>query len=251
MVDSLQNSLNPEALNHLINYLWAQVGLVIIAGGGGATVAWGIFRTFGKSWLQHHFRKELETIRTEGKKEIELLRHTINSEYSRISKIHEKEFEVLPKAWKLLHHSYGSAQGMTQRLKRYPNLDNMTAQDFVNFVAESTLPEHIKKGLIDAPDRLKYYQDYAAAEEYRKAKSDQNALNNYLYLNSIFMTQELKTWFLEMNKSIHHALISWEIGTAASDYKMIGESSEEISKLATKFDDIEKAVQQRLQYQKA
>src|SRR5207253_1510705 len=55
--------------------------------------------------------KGLERFRHEQAKEIEHLRHEINSLFSRVSKIHEREFEVLPAAWQKLHESYGRAQG--------------------------------------------------------------------------------------------------------------------------------------------
>jgi hypothetical protein len=40
------------------------------------------------------------------------MRRQVQWEFSRISKIHEKEFEVLPNAWLMLHEAYGYAFGV-------------------------------------------------------------------------------------------------------------------------------------------
>lgn len=240
-----------QLFGHIFQYAWAKIGLVLTAGGGGAAVAWLFFSAFGKNWLSQHFKKELEQIRADGKKEIELLRHTINSEYSRISKIHDKEFEVLPKAWELLHHAFGNAYSMTRGMKYCPEFDRMSDRDFADFISESKLSDSIKQRLMEAPNKSQYYREHAAVEELTKAKKSQIELNNYLYLNSIFMTDELRVRFQGMNKAISSALISWEVGKTADDRSMVSESSRQIGELSDKFAEVERAVQQRLLYEKA
>jgi hypothetical protein len=80
--------------------------LQMLAVGGGATVlAYGAFVWLGQRWLEQQFAKDLERFRHEQAKEIEHVRHEINSLFSRVSKIHEREFEVLPAAWQKLHES--------------------------------------------------------------------------------------------------------------------------------------------------
>ena len=75
----------------------------VAAGGGGAAVAIGMFKTLGKGWLDQQFKERLERLKHEQAKEIEAGRQKVQAIFSRISKVHEKEFEVLPKAWFLLH----------------------------------------------------------------------------------------------------------------------------------------------------
>ena len=89
--------------------------------GGGAVVAYGIFQWLGKAWLAQHFNKQLEQFKADQQKELERVRHEINALFSRISKIHEKEFEVLPKAWQLLHKANGAVLHVAQAMKKFPD----------------------------------------------------------------------------------------------------------------------------------
>ena len=72
--------------------------------------AWAFLKWWGAKWIENRFSKNLEAFKGEQQKllevykaeqqrELEHLRHRLSS---RISKIHEKEFEVLPKAWLML-----------------------------------------------------------------------------------------------------------------------------------------------------
>src|SRR6266699_2625129 len=95
---------------------------IIAIGGGAAALAYGLFVWLGKRWLEQHFAKSLERLRHEQAKEIEHVRHEINSLFSRVSKIHDREFEVLPTAWKLLHKSFARAFQACSPLREFPQL---------------------------------------------------------------------------------------------------------------------------------
>ena len=61
---------------------------LIIGGGAGAAVAWGLFRFLGQSWIKHRLDKELERAKSE---------ITIHAE--KRLKLHDKGFEVFPEIW--------------------------------------------------------------------------------------------------------------------------------------------------------
>lgn len=75
------------------------IGKFVLAGGGGAAIAWLMFSRLSDRWLDQRFARRLEEFNHEKTQEIERLRHHIASLFSRISKIHEKEFDVLPTAF--------------------------------------------------------------------------------------------------------------------------------------------------------
>src|SRR2546422_9956398 len=99
---------------------------IVAVGGGAAALAYGLFVWLGKHWLEQQFAKDLEEFRHEQAKEIEHVRHDINSLFSRVSKIHDREFEVLPTAWKLLHESYGRAFQACSPLREFSDLSRMS-----------------------------------------------------------------------------------------------------------------------------
>jgi hypothetical protein len=94
-----------------------------------SAAGWGYFEFFGKKWVEHQFSKDLEAFKGEQQKrleaykaeqqeELEPIRHRLSS---RISKIHKKEFEVLPQAWLMLNDLRGAVhRALDLTMKPYP-----------------------------------------------------------------------------------------------------------------------------------
>src|SRR5215475_3939470 len=213
---------------------------IIAAGGGGAAVAFGIFAALGKRWLEHVFAQKLERFRHEQAKEIEHVRYEINSLFSRVSKIHEREFEVLPTAWKLLHESHGRVSRICSPLPRlYPDLSRMEDNDLSEFLAWMTkLPDSRKQEIQQAAarDRNKIYLKALEPLELGEAKEHQREFHNYLILNRFFMTDELWEKFSNIDKQLNNALNAFEIGKQAKDQRLIAESVQSVTSVETAFD---------------
>jgi hypothetical protein len=228
----------------------ASVGGIVTVGGGSAAIAYGLFRWLGKSWLDQQFKKRLEQLKHDQQKEIELLKHQINSLFSRVSKIHEREFEVLPRAWTLLHEAHGQVFRVICALKEYPDFDRMSGPQFEAFVSACRLEEFQKEQLRIAENKLQYYQNWIFWIELNDAKTAQAALNNYLAVNSIFMTDELRQQFKSINQSLQLVLINEEIARRPGAGH-IQSNKEAMDKVSDLFGKIETAVQKRLRYEEA
>lgn len=227
------------------------IGGVVAIGGSSAFIAYNLFKWLGKSWIEHKFAKELESFRSEKQKDLEQVRHQINTEFSRVSKIHSKEFEVLPKAWELAHLAYGKVHDITRGLKYYPQLDDMSEIQLAEVLATSKLSESSKDRLLKASDKSKVYQDEIFWIEFAESRKAQIELNNFLHLNSIFMTETLESSFQEMNSGLQRILTEHEIGTKMKLADMLISSSQATGELSKKFDSLKVAVKDRLQYEKA
>src|SRR5579863_4255167 len=178
--------------------LWfALVNLSVAAGG-----AFALFKWLGQRWLENRFAKDLEEfksqktqaveeIKHERTKEIEAIRRSVQWEFSRISKIHEEEFEVLPQAWFLLHEAHGRAGHLMVSIRSVPDFQRFTTLEFEAFLKDSKLSDVQKDELRDAPDRFKYYSEALFWIDLNEAHSAQIKLNNYLIQHRIFMTPEL------------------------------------------------------------
>ena len=90
------------------------IGKVIAYGGGAAAVAHALFTFLGKKWIEHKLNKELEQVR-----------YRINTLFSRVTKIHEKEFEVLPEAWYKMQDALGRISHFTSLFQQYPDLTQL------------------------------------------------------------------------------------------------------------------------------
>ncbi len=226
------------------------VGAVAAVGGSSAAIAYALFRWLGAKWLDQHFNKRLEEMKHEQQIELERLKHEINSLFSRVSKIHEKEFEVLPQAWNLLQQAHGAVFGVASPLKQYPEFSKMSEQQFEEFVGASRLAEYQKTELRASTDRLKYYQQKIIWVDLGEARKAQIALNNYLAVNSIFMTEELRQQFKKINQALDSVIIGQEIGNQGHS-EMLRASSKTLGEISGMFNEIESAVQKRLRYEEA
>ena len=75
---------------------------LLIASVGGAVTVITILRLFGSKWIDKYFSQKLRLFERRQQEIILHQQHQINSLFSRVSKIHEKEYEVLPRVWMLL-----------------------------------------------------------------------------------------------------------------------------------------------------
>jgi hypothetical protein len=192
-------------MNINISEVIAFAAKTLTAGG----IAYALLQFYGKKWLESQFSKKLEDHK--GK---------INALFSRISKIHEKEFEVLPEAWQLLQHALGLVSALTSPLKTYPDLNHMKAEAFESFVTTSRLSELDKKELSTASDKNKYFQKQVFWYDLHDARQAVSEFHNYTILNKIFMTKDLFTAFKAVDDLLADGLLEQEIGTEAEDRSM-------------------------------
>src|SRR4051812_7085644 len=104
---------------------WNDIWKYVLSSAGGGVAVAVLLRLFVDKWMDKHFASELEKLKYEHQKALENVKHTIQSTFSRIVKVHEKEYEVLPKAWFLLHVAIGSACMTASGMKERPDFLNM------------------------------------------------------------------------------------------------------------------------------
>jgi hypothetical protein len=251
----------------------ALLKLIVSAGVGavgGVAAVLGLSRWLGEVWLgrilekekakhakdleglKAGFSQELEQFKHGQQKELEQVRHDMNTAFSRISKIHDKEFEILPRAWQLLQEANGAVFNVVKALKQFPDFSRMSEPQFEEFLKACRLADFKKNELRDAKDRDECYSEALFWLELDDAKKARTELNNYLAVNSIFMTENLRQQFSEINRALAELVISEEVahgqGYSAEIQKSI---SENLDKISERFDKIEQAVQKRLRYEEA
>ena len=106
---------------------------VLKYGGGGAIVAYLLFKYLGGKWIEDKFAQRLETYKHEQAKELQRLRIEIDSMLSGVLKIQEKEFETLPEAWLKLDEAFGKFQTLFSPIQQYPDVDRMNTAKLENF----------------------------------------------------------------------------------------------------------------------
>jgi hypothetical protein len=175
---------------------------ILIASGGAAAAVIGILRFFGSKWIDKHFAQQLKEFERRQQEIVNKQQYEINSLLSRVSKIHEKEYDTLPRAWVLLQDACNQLKCLSNPLQSFPNLNRYTPSELAEFLDKSNLSEIHKKKILEQPDKTTYYRKATywiraevvcdSIEEFRK----------YLLYNRIFLSRDLFSLFREIELAI-------------------------------------------------
>ncbi|VAX07562.1 hypothetical protein MNBD_GAMMA26-391 [hydrothermal vent metagenome] len=228
------------------------IGKMIAVGGTAAAIAYAFFIFLGKKWLENKFSESLEAYKHKQNKEIEEVRYRINAQFNRITKIHEKEIEVLPKAWHKMHDALKHLTYFASPFRQHPDLDRMNQSQLNEFLDNSSFCEWEKTKLLEAPRKLEVYQERIFWHELSETKSAFREFHNYILENSIFLSQDLKEKFMVIDNVMWSAIIDKEVGHESKDWKMQRKSYSQITEEIDPIkQEIEALVQKRLQIDRA
>ena len=232
--------------------IYAFIGKVIAYGGGAVALAYAVFMFLGKKWIESKFDERFAVFKHAQEQELERYRHQVNILLSRVTKIHEKEIEVLPELWHKLQDALGSVTSLTFPLQYYPDFKLMSEDSFEEFLKKSKLSDNDKKVLISSPDRNAFYQKTIFWYNLQEAQSSAREFRAFMVYNRIFLSKDLKAEFEKIDKLLSKALATRETGERARDYNLISEAykvlGEEAETIVAK---IESLVQERLEFTKA
>ncbi|WP_210482929.1 hypothetical protein [Microvirga antarctica] len=186
-------------------------GTIVVAGGGISIIVYGLFRYLGERWLTAKFDERLQAYKHAQQKELEQLRFRINSLMDRTTKLHEREFDVVPEAWARLIDAHSSVKGFTSAFRSYPDVNRMTLPQLEEFLAGSPLTGTQREELRASHDKLEYYQKAIFWHHLDKCRSSCREFNVYLLKNGIFMPAEMKAKFTRLEELIWDALVEHEV----------------------------------------
>lgn len=228
---------------------FGQMGLWLAVTTGTAYLA---FRFLGARWIENRFATRLEAHKHEQAKELEELRHKINAAFSRVTKIHEKEFEVLPEAWNKLQDTLGRISAVTSLYQQYPDVNRMTTSELAEFVEQSDLSASEKEELLKQGDKTVYYQEKRFRHDLKNAKDSFWDFHNYSIRNRIFLTPDLFEQFQTIDDVMWQAIVLRESGQEDNGHQMWTDAYKKIKDEINPIrDEIERLIQTRLRYHEA
>ncbi|MBB2674696.1 UNVERIFIED_ORG: hypothetical protein GGE44_004274 [Rhizobium esperanzae] len=183
----------------------AALGLTITVAVG---AAWAAFQWFGQKWIESKFAKSLEEYKAGQSRELEKLKHKINSAFDRITRLHDREFEILPDLWGKLVEAKLWAAGYTSDLQSYPSVEYLGDDALREFLDKTTgFAEWQKREIIQASNKqeqyVKTYNRYRHAEVGKKLRKFDLSFSK----NGIFLRSELKEMMRNMLDIIHRAVV--------------------------------------------
>lgn len=185
--------------------IFESIGKLMIYGGSLIAINLGLLKWFGQKWFENQFSQKLEKYKRKQTEVLEQFRYQINIQLSRITKIHEKEFEVLPNIWYKLQDTYDGFLSLSAPIKQLPDLNNYNEQQLENFIRNCELLDYQKEELKDVNDKLKYYEDKVYWIRLFEAKKNLNDLRKYLRYNKIFLSKDLYKLFSDVEFTLIEA----------------------------------------------
>jgi hypothetical protein len=186
------------------------VGLIVLAGGGLALTVYGVFKFLAKRWLENKFSERLEAFKHLQSQEIERLRFRINALLDRATKLHQREFEVLPESWSKIVEVHGNAQALVSPFQTHPDLNSMNTIQLDEFLQACDLDNWEKTELKSQSDKTAYYIKHSFWHDYARVCQKAREAHIYLLKNGVFVKEELRTKLKALDDLVWEALIEKE-----------------------------------------
>lgn len=214
------------------------IGEIVAYGGGAVAIAYLVFTFLGKKTVEVWFDERLKKFEYE-----------LNSLFNRVTKIHEKEFEVLPQAWGKLHDLLDSLRQFIRENHHIPELDEMSPSELENFLSKEDLIEEEKRNVRKA----KFKRNQYFFEKSNKIGNACLAFQDYIFKNAIFLSPDIKSEFKKAEEEIRTA---WAIRSTAEDSEERRQGITKACQIIEKnippiMEKIEELVQKRLRFHEA
>jgi len=227
------------------------IGQVVLVGGGATGIAYLFLKWFGQKWFENRFAESLEEFKRGQSELLEQFKFEVNSRFNRITKIHEKEFEVLPSAWYKLQDAYGALVGVASPGQDWPSLNDYSTDQLESFLEQCELLDFQKQELRAAVDKLAYYQEKSYWRRLNAARKLLQEFKRYLAYNRIFLSKDLFGLF----RKIELAMIEVEVELENPEDKPWVGTSKLFTKLTKDvnaiMEQVEEVVQKRLHFDQA
>lgn len=240
------------SLVEILTKALAVIAALGITGFSAAAVAYWLFKTFAKGWLDSHFQKDLEALRAANVREVERLRADLSRYGDRATKFHGREYEILPEAWGLMNKAYGSAQAAISAFQQHANLDRMTDPHLEAWFKSSGLEDYQKDEIRRATDKNERYLDFLTWRQIGEAHQAVADFQNYVIVQGVFIEEDLSIKMMVAGKSMRGALISRSMVERTKDFHAPGQTDfwqkaiEELEPVAETVQEVKEAIRARL-----
>lgn len=182
------------------------VGSIVIVGGGLSVIVYQAFKYLAAKWLDTKFKERLQLLQHQHEDEIEQLRFKISAMLDRATKLHQREFEVLPEAWAKLNDSFWNIRSFVSPIQSYPDIDSMSIPQQNEFIASCLLKDWEKIQLREIEKKNTFYQEKIFWHDLHNAQTKARDAYTYLIKNGIFVDDDIRTKFSTLHDLIWEAL---------------------------------------------
>lgn len=201
---------------------------LVAAGGGGALVAFLLFRKLGEAWLDSKFSERLEAFRHAKAAELERLRAEVDGSLRAKVRHQEREFLVLSECWDLMNVAFGSTQGFVSPMQSYQDVGKMSADMRREYVNKLDVLDSQKSEILSSADPTEEFIRVMTLIKNNAATNAVVSFSNHVYRNEIFMDEEIAEDFKAVIKSLRSAITNKELSSELKEFKMSAEAWQEL-----------------------
>lgn len=187
--------------------------LITLLGAFGITIAvavgaaWAAFKWFGQRWIENKFSRAIEHYRAEQAQELEKLKHRINSAFDRLTRQHDREFEVLPDLWAKLVDARMWASEYVSSFQRTANIDLLTDEALEEFLRDKPFMDWQKREIMEAGDRQKKFDETNNRYRHHDVVKKLAEFDLAFAKNGIFLPPDLEELMRKLSEMIAAAVL--------------------------------------------
>ncbi|MCW2283983.1 hypothetical protein M2323_001596 [Rhodoblastus acidophilus] len=215
MIDAVFNWLGPWTDPILLVIRYALVGTTVAG-----FLVW-VGKQFVENWLSTKFKERLQSLQFEQSKETERLKGQINQEVEHLKgrinaqadrrlRLHQYEFETLPRLWQLIDKAFIKTAHAIVSFEKIPILDNDEAK-LKKYAERCNYSEAETEFLIDAQDKIKAISQISRFRRNNSANAAVWKLRRYNAKNGIFWQKEIRDAVDELTAEINEIMVYVEM----------------------------------------
>lgn len=195
----------------MTNEVFEYIGKALVIGGGSSAVAYQAFKHFAAKWLDARFQKNFQQLVHDQNKEIERLKNELTKSFDRATKLHQREFDVLPQIWDQVSEAYWATASLVSPLQTISDLNRMQPKQLAAFVAESELLDWQKDDVLASVDKTKTFNEILYWHKLNRVSQSHRAADIALSRSGIFVQDAIKEKLQAILNLVRGALIEDEM----------------------------------------
>lgn len=208
-------------------------------------------KTYIDKWLSKRFQSQLDGLKHLQALEIAKLQLAIDAKLHRATKLHEREFEILPKAWFMLGETGGAIQLLIDPDQTHTDVDKLDPLALREFLGPLPLSDAEKQAISETPvgGRTRLFVERKLRHQMVEASTLAQAFHNYIAGKGVFIEPTLRRKLLKLSEVFDEVVRSHSILVVHGGPPKVDTSALNRGKLkatSTLIHDIGEAISERI-----
>lgn len=195
----------------MLDEVFELLGKIVLIGGGLSVVVYQAFKYLAAKWLDERFKKNFQQLIHDQNKEIERLKNDLTKSFDRATKLHQREFDVLPQIWDKVSEAYWSTASLVSPMQIHSDLNNMVPKQLSAFIAKCELADWQKDEVLASTDRTKKFNELIYWHKLSRSFNSCREADIALSRLGIFVQDPIKEKLQSILDLTHGALVEDQI----------------------------------------